>query len=56
MDSFLSFFTANWSEITVGILAGLRVLEVIVKLTPTDVDNKVFIAIDGLAGKLLGRR
>lgn len=56
MEASVSFLTANWSEIVVGIFAVLRVAEVIVKLTPTDRDNVIFAIVDSTAAKILGRR
>lgn len=47
------FFIDNWGELVIGLLAFVKV---IVNLTPTENDNKVFAKLDGLVNLLVTDR
>jgi hypothetical protein len=48
-----NFLLQNWGELLVGLLAFVKV---IVNLTPTEKDNKVFAKLDGLVDLLVRDR
>jgi hypothetical protein len=48
-----NFFIENWGELVIGLLAFVKV---IVNLTPTEKDNKVFAKLDGLVNLLVTDR
>lgn len=45
MEQIIAFVKANWAEIATAGLLLLRVVECIVKVTPTNVDNKILEVI-----------
>ena len=49
----MNFILENWAELT---LAGLALVKVIVNLTPTEKDNKVFGYIDTLINLIIADR
>jgi hypothetical protein len=49
----LDFILGNWGELLVGLLA---LLKVVVNLTPTDADNKVFGWLDTLVNAVIADR
>ena len=48
-----SFFIQNWGELLIGILA---LAKVVVNLTPTETDNKIFGWIDSLINMIISDR
>jgi hypothetical protein len=49
----MNFILENWAELT---LAGLALVKVIVNLTPSEKDNKVFGYIDTLINLIIADR
>jgi len=47
----VEFLTANWGELLIAIMA---LAKVIVNLTPTEADNKVFGWLDSIITYLIG--
>ena len=46
----VEFITSNWAELLIGLLAAAKV---IVNLTPTNADNKVFGWLDTLINAII---
>ena len=49
----IDFMTTNWGELVIGLLAFIKV---IVNLTPTEKDNKVFSKLDDLVNLFIKDR
>ena len=49
----IDFISNNWGELIIGLLAFVKV---VVNLTPTEKDNKVFAKLDGLVNLLVKDR
>tara|TARA_B110000495_G_C23010353_1_gene597508 strand:- start:1866 stop:2087 length:222 start_codon:yes stop_codon:yes gene_type:complete len=48
-----SFFIQNWGELLIGILAFAKV---VVNITPTETDNKIFGWLDSLINMIISDR
>jgi hypothetical protein len=48
-----SFFIQNWGELLIGILA---LAKVVVNITPTETDNKIFGWLDSLINMIISDR